>query len=103
MDLPGHGGSEWLGRPPHVQTVAESAAIILAALSDLGVDRFTVAGNSLGGVIGVTMAARYPERVAGVILASVSMLAGQTRAALDAVEEARDPAVRTDESGRAHV
>src|SRR3546814_13873437 len=97
MDLPGHGGSEGLGPPPHLQTVAESAAIILAALSDLGVDRFTVAGNSLGGVIGVTMAARYPERVAGVILASVSLFAGQTRAALDAVEEARDPAVWTDD------
>src|SRR3546814_11174189 len=43
------------------------------------------------------MAARYPERVAGVILASVSLFAGQTRAALDAVEEARDPAVWTDD------
>src|SRR3546814_13066997 len=97
MDLPGHGGSEWLGRPPHVQTVAESAAIILAALSDLGVDRFTVAGTSLGGVIGVTMAARYPERVAGVILARVSLFAGQTLAALEALAHARGPAVWTDD------
>jgi pimeloyl-ACP methyl ester carboxylesterase len=97
MDLPGHGGSDWLGPPPHVQTVAESAAIVLAALTDLGVDRFTVAGNSLGGVIGVTMAARYPERVAKLILASVSLFAGQTRAELDAVEAARDPAVWTDD------
>lgn len=97
MDLPGHGGSQWLGPPPHVQTVAESAAIVLAALSEIGVDRFTIAGNSLGGVIGVTLAARYPERVAGVILASVSLFAGQTRAELDKVEEARDPAVWTDD------
>jgi pimeloyl-ACP methyl ester carboxylesterase len=97
MDLPGHGGSAWLGPPPHVQTVAESAAILLAALSELGVDRFTVAGNSLGGVIGVTMAARYPERIAGLILASVSLFAGQTRAELDDVEKERDPAVWTED------
>lgn len=96
MDLPGHGGSTW-GAPPHVQTIAETAAILLATLSELGVDRFTVAGNSLGGVVGVTMAARYPERISRLILASVSLFEGQTRAELDKVEEARDPAVWTDD------
>lgn len=95
MDLPGHGGSAMLGRPPHVQTVAESAAMILAALSELGVDRFTVAGNSLGGIVGINLAARYPERVSHLILASVSLFAGQSRAELDKVEADRDPAVWT--------
>lgn len=94
MDLPGHGGSTY-GPPPHVQTVAETAAILLAALSELGVDRFTVAGNSLGGVVGVTMAARYPERLSRLVLASVSLFEGQTRAELDAVETSRDPEVWT--------
>jgi pimeloyl-ACP methyl ester carboxylesterase len=94
MDLPGHGGSTF-GAPPHVQTVAETAALLLATLSELGVDRFTVAGNSLGGVVGVAMAARYPERISRLILASVSLFEGQSRAALEAVEAERDPAVWT--------
>lgn len=94
MDLPGHGDSTY-GKPPHVQTVAETAAILLAALSELGIDRFTVAGNSLGGVVGVTMAARYPERISRLVLASVSLFEGQTRAELDKVEQARDPEVWT--------
>ncbi|WP_375194329.1 alpha/beta fold hydrolase [Sphingobium sp.] len=95
MDLPGHGGSAMLGRPPHVQTVAESAALILASLSELGVNRFAVAGNSLGGIVGINLAARYPERVSRLILASVSLFAGQSREELDKVEADRDPAVWT--------
>lgn len=95
MDLPGHGESTMLGQPPYVQTIAENAAIVLAALSELGIDRFSVAGNSLGGVVGVTLGARYPERISSLILASVSLFAGQTRAELDKVEQARDPAVWT--------
>lgn len=94
IDLPGHGGSIF-GTPPHVQTIAETAALVLATLNDLGVDRFTVAGNSLGGIVGVALAARYPERVSRLVLASVSLFEGQTRAELDKVEAVRDPAVWT--------
>tara|TARA_R110001606_G_scaffold83929_3_gene191080 strand:+ start:161 stop:1087 length:927 start_codon:yes stop_codon:yes gene_type:complete len=95
FDLPGHGESVVKGDPPFVQTVSESAALIIAALSEMGIEKFTVAGNSLGGVIGVQMAARWPEHVDSLILASVSLYAGQTRAELAAAEQERDPAVWT--------
>ncbi|MFN3817806.1 alpha/beta fold hydrolase [Blastomonas sp.] len=97
IDLPGHGESVMCGPPPHVQTISESAAIVLAVLSELQVERFVVAGNSLGGVIGVQMAARWPERVRALILASVSLYEGQTRAELDMVEQDRDPQVWTED------
>jgi len=97
IDLPGHGNSVMLGDPPHVQTVSESAAWLLAVLAELGIDRFSVAGNSLGGVIAVQMASRWPERVRSLILASVSLFEGQSRAELDRVEQDRDPAVWTED------
>ncbi|WP_052129785.1 alpha/beta fold hydrolase [Sphingomonas sp. 35-24ZXX] len=97
IDLPGHGESVMLGAPPHVQTVSESAAVVLAVLSELQIERFAVAGNSLGGVIAVQMAARWPERVRALMLASVSLYEGQTRAELDKVEQDRDPAVWTED------
>ena len=97
FDLPGHGESAMLGPPPYIQTVGESAAMILAALSELGIDKFTVAGNSLGGVIGIQLAARWPERIRALVLASVSLYAGQTREELVAAEKNRDPEVWTDD------
>lgn len=49
VDLPGFGGSVELGVPtPTLQHFAES---ILELLDHLGVDRFHVAGNSLGGTV----------------------------------------------------
>jgi pimeloyl-ACP methyl ester carboxylesterase len=95
FDLPGHGESVVNGDPPYVQTVSESAALIIAALSEMGIEKFTVAGNSLGGVIGVQMAARWPENVDSLVLASVSLYAGQSRAELAAAEQERDPAIWT--------
>ncbi|MDP3550480.1 MAG: alpha/beta fold hydrolase [Novosphingobium sp.] len=95
FDLPGHGDSRWAGPPPFVQSVDETAALVLAGLSELGVEQFSVAGNSLGGIIGITMADRWPARVERLMLLSVSLFAGQNRDALAEVERKRDPAVYT--------
>jgi pimeloyl-ACP methyl ester carboxylesterase len=54
--------------------------MILAALDDMGIDRFDVAGNSLGGIVGILMAALWPERVRTLGLISVSLIDRISRA-----------------------
>lgn len=61
LDLPGYGGSGLMddrGYSP------ESAAIFLVAFADaMGIDRFSVVGNSAGGLIAGVTALDHPERV----------------------------------------
>lgn len=93
FDLPGHGNSTVDGPPPYVQTVPETAALIAAALSQLGHERYTLAGNSLGGVVATQIAAQWPGRVRRLVMASVSLFPGYDRARLAELEENRNPAV----------
>ncbi len=59
-DLPGHGGSAaWAG--PH--TVDELGAGVLSLLDARGIERAAYCGISLGGMIGMWLAARAPERI----------------------------------------
>jgi 3-oxoadipate enol-lactonase len=60
FDLRGHGSSEVVPGPC---TIADLAADVLALLDDLGVDRFSYAGVSIGGAIGQQLALTVPERV----------------------------------------
>jgi 3-oxoadipate enol-lactonase/4-carboxymuconolactone decarboxylase len=60
-DLPGHGGT-----PSAVlreASVAGLAALVLDLADSLGVERFGYAGVSLGGAVGVWLAAHHPDRV----------------------------------------
>lgn len=67
LDLPGYGGS---GLADHLGYTPESAADFLVAFADeLGIDRFSVVGNSAGGLIAGVTALEYPERVEKVALA----------------------------------
>jgi pimeloyl-ACP methyl ester carboxylesterase len=63
FDLPGHGGSKWDGPVPYIQTLSESAALLIGALDELGIDKIDLLGTSLGGCVGVVLAALWPERV----------------------------------------
>jgi pimeloyl-ACP methyl ester carboxylesterase len=70
VDLPGFGltgphAGAWAGRPYNAETDAD---FVLALLDELGVRRFTVGGNSLGGEIAWRLAAREPQRVDRLIL-----------------------------------
>lgn len=97
LDPPGHGGSRMDGPVPYLQTVAESAALIMAALNELGVNRFALVGNSLGGCISVMMAAFWPGSVTRLGLLGVSMIGGMTRAEIDRAErEAAAPEFTSD-------
>lgn len=60
VDLRGRGLSD---KPTTGYTLAEHAADILGLLDQLGLDRVILGGHSYGGLLGMYMAHRYPERV----------------------------------------
>jgi pimeloyl-ACP methyl ester carboxylesterase len=84
-----HGLSVMAGPPPYLQTVPESAASIMAALDTLGVDRFALAGNSLGGCIGIAMAAMWPGMVQRLALVGVSLAGRMSMADIAAGDAAQ--------------
>lgn len=65
-DLRGYGASPVV---PGVTPLARFADDIAALLDDLGVERFVLAGLSMGGQIAMECWARFPERIAGLVLA----------------------------------
>ena len=65
VDSPGHGRSEKLTR---TFTFAECARTIVDILDGLGIDRSHLVGNSWGGMIGGTFAARFPDRIGHAVL-----------------------------------
>ena len=85
-DLRGHGASEVAPGPYSIELFADDQR---ALLDHLGIDRVIYCGLSLGGYIGLAFARRYPERLAGLILAD-------TRAEADGPEqrEARESIAR---------
>jgi 3-oxoadipate enol-lactonase len=72
-DLRGHGGSEVVPGPC---TIADLADDVLALLDRLGVQRFSYAGVSIGGAIGLQLALTVPDRLEKLaILASAAQFA----------------------------
>lgn len=68
-DLPGHGGSP---APAAPYTIAGLGAGVLALLDSLGVWRFAYCGISLGGMIGMWLAAAAPDRISALGLVCTS-------------------------------
>lgn len=68
LDLPGHGYSDMR---PHVPADPRGMAALLPGVLDaLEVERVVLVGHSLGGAVSLFAAARFPERVAGLVLVS---------------------------------
>ena len=65
-DHRGHGGSP---APPGPYTIDDLAGDVLALLDELGIERVTFVGLSLGGAVGQVLALRAPERVERLVLA----------------------------------
>jgi len=66
-DLPGHGDSD-----PIADMERDSIAATLPPLLEcFGLERTVVVGASLGGIVAITVAARHPELVAGIVLIDV--------------------------------
>ncbi|MGW3654734.1 bifunctional 3-oxoadipate enol-lactonase/4-carboxymuconolactone decarboxylase PcaDC [Streptomyces sp. NPDC005151] len=61
-DLPGHGGSAADLIGPGA-TVADLAALVVELADSLSLDRFSYAGVSLGGAVGLWLAVHHPERI----------------------------------------
>jgi pimeloyl-ACP methyl ester carboxylesterase len=79
FDLPGHGDSKWLGDAPYIQSLAETAALLVAALDQIGVQRFDLVGTSLGGCIAGPLAALFPDQVRKLALLSCALGTGISR------------------------
>lgn len=69
MDTRGHGGS-WCGGPD--ATIGMLAGDSLAVMDAAGVERATIVGLSLGGLIAQQIALSHPGRVAGLVLCATS-------------------------------
>jgi 3-oxoadipate enol-lactonase len=72
-DHPGHGGS---APPEKPTTMAELARAPLALLDELGVERASVCGLSLGGMVAMWLAVHRPERVERLVLCCTSATLG---------------------------
>lgn len=65
FDLRGYGLSE---RPEQVYSMDVWADDVAALLNAIGVERTHVHGTSMGGMVAIRLAAKYPERVHGLVL-----------------------------------
>jgi 3-oxoadipate enol-lactonase len=72
-DHPGHGSSPLPAQPCTVESLAGD---LLALLDELGVDRFSLCGISLGGMVGMALAVSAPERVERLVLGCTSAYVG---------------------------
>ena len=83
IDNPGHGESTLHGPAPYWLQLPESAAMLMAALDDIGIGRCVIGGNSLGGCIATVAAALWPDKFSRLILLSVALGGSRTRAELE--------------------
>jgi pimeloyl-ACP methyl ester carboxylesterase len=77
-DLPGHGGSAPLPEAGDVDALAEA---VLAVADAEKVRGAVWIGHSLGGVVGLRVAALYPDAVRGLVLAAAAGIGSASRAA----------------------
>ena len=71
VDLPGFGRTRARATDP--LTVDGYVAFVLQIADKLGWDRFTLHGNSMGGLIATLIAAQHPERVERLVLVSPAL------------------------------
>jgi pimeloyl-ACP methyl ester carboxylesterase len=67
LDLPGGGKSD---KPPTDYSLGNQAGAIRHFLDELGLDRVTIVGHSLGGGVAMTFSYLYPERINRMALVS---------------------------------
>ncbi len=65
IDLPGFGESPM---PARGISVSGYARTVVELLNELGIERATIVGNSMGGFVGCEMAIRYPKRIERLVL-----------------------------------
>ena len=65
IDLPGHGASPVVAETHTMELMAD---MVMQALEQLGVQRFALAGHSMGGYVSLALAEAHPEAVAGLCM-----------------------------------
>ncbi len=90
-DYRGRGESGWADDPVTEYTPMVEAQDALALLDHLGVHRTAIVGTSRGGIIGMLLAAGYPERIRALVLNDIGPVV--ERAGLDFIMTylGRDP------------
>jgi 3-oxoadipate enol-lactonase len=86
FELPGHGSS---AASPGPYTISGMGAGVLAVLDSLGVDRVGYCGISLGGMIGMWLAAHAPDRIAALGLVCTSAYLPPASGWLDRADRVR--------------
>ena len=71
LDLRGHGDSGWTDPPAY--TYADYACDIDAFVARLELDQFALVGHSMGGLVSLVYASRYPGRVAKLVIVDSRM------------------------------
>lgn len=74
IDTAGHGATQ--GLPLNGASLNDYADLLGRAVDELGIERFVIAGHSMGGQLITRMAATRPERVMGVVL--IDAIVGDT-------------------------
>lgn len=69
VDLPGHGRSEG----PPLTSIEALADWIVGVLDAAGIDKSAVVGHSMGSLIALETAVRYPDRVRAIALVGISV------------------------------
>ena len=72
-DHPGHGHSHEPDEPVTVETIGRG---VLGVLDELGIERASFCGVSLGGMVGMWLAANAPERIERLVLVSTGARLG---------------------------
>lgn len=72
LDLRGRGQSS---KPAYGYTLAEHAADILGVLDAEGISQATLVGHSFGGLLGMYMAANFPQRLRRLVIIDISKAA----------------------------
>ncbi len=74
IDTAGHGATQGLPLTGH--NINDYADLLGRAIDELGIERFLLAGHSMGGQLIARLAARWPERTLGVIF--IDAIVGDT-------------------------
>lgn len=91
IDLPGHGDSS---KPLDLgYTLDEQTEHLAGILTALGIDRFHMMGNSMGGAITALFAARYPERIKTAVLFDPAGIFEHESELVDLVREGDNPLI----------
>jgi pimeloyl-ACP methyl ester carboxylesterase len=70
LDLPGHGMTG--AYPARAYSKAAFVEVVDRAVKKLGIERFILGGNSMGGGVSWAYAHKYPEKLAGLVLIDAS-------------------------------